>query len=146
METGYNRLRYSFSRCENFADFARFLALEFKNCIEDKRGTLVPTKIQGLQKATPLYVYDVANTHNNPINRVRCLNVSEEDQKVACTYCTLCSYNHTETYRNKPVSKKGGSKTRTWCLLCRQAICKACRDVWNSTDKLRRVKFHHQSA
>ena len=149
----YKKIRHQVTSCESFGTFARELAREYvqitqHDSVQDRVGSFQtsnvsqnePSESNSQQKITPMYYTNVVEKYNRADDAARRLNNPDihERVKAKATYCSLCSYNHSVTYRGRKFQKKGGAKVVQWCSICKQPICKKCWDAWHSKRKLQK--------
>eukprot|EP00178_Gracilaria_changii_P016681 TRINITY_DN479_c3_g1_i11.p1 TRINITY_DN479_c3_g1~~TRINITY_DN479_c3_g1_i11.p1 ORF type:complete len:1373 (+),score=138.00 TRINITY_DN479_c3_g1_i11:3191-7309(+) len=135
----YRKLRHSLTKCMTFSSFVKNLAKEVTESLNESRAVhcsshLASTMVSNNEALKQLYVRNVVEKYNREEDTRRRLCNAQLHSMVRGqpAYCSLCSYTHALNYKGKVFKKRGGSKVRQWCRICRQPICKSCWGIWHT--------------
>lgn len=133
MKERYDILRRDVSRTCSFGDFARTLSKEYRHRYASilnltNVDSLSLSETAGPSPVQQLYSRGVVTKYNRTSDKERRLTNVKKHIPITgrSAYCCLCSYSFTVRVRGKRYTKKGGSRQKQWCSICRQAICRKC--------------------
>ena len=138
---GYATLRHKVTNCGTFGSFARRLAQEWAEEMENsetKDGENASVSVE--TKILPYFKRKASEHYNYGTHKARRLNKNLQRERVMATptYCVLCSWAERGTKDGRPKTIRKGSRQVQWCSTCRQAICSQFWTDWHSRATLRR--------